>query len=50
MEAVRKVKMETKPSVLCQGLDPAFYDMLMHARSLNFDQKPDYAKLQASLD
>lgn len=48
MENVRKTKMETKPSALCQGLDSSFCDLLVHARSLNFNQTPDYSKLRAS--
>ena len=48
MEAVRKTKLETKPTMLCQGLDSAFCDLLVHARTLNFTQTPDYSKLRAS--
>ena len=48
MENVRKTKMETKPSALCQGLDSSFCDLLVHARSLNFNQTPDYSRLRAS--
>lgn len=49
MQKVRKVKMELKPVTLCQGLDKSIQDMLMHGRSLSFDQTPDYHILRKSI-
>lgn len=46
MDKVRKTKMETKPAVLFMGMDKSIHDILVHARSLTFDQTPDYSLLR----
>lgn len=49
MDKVRKTKMEIKPVILSQGLDKSFTDILLHARSMSYDQTPDYQALKKSL-
>lgn len=49
MDKVRKIKMETKPAVLCMGIDKSILDMLVHARSLAFEQQPDYHMMRKSV-
>ncbi|KAI9355555.1 kinase-like domain-containing protein [Pilaira anomala] len=43
---IYKIKCETKPEKLCEGLEPEFVECLKYARSLDYAQKPDYKKLK----
>lgn len=49
MDKVRKAKLEVKPGVLCSGMEKCFLDMLVHARSVAFDQAPDYHLLRKGI-
>jgi len=49
-EVVRNIKTHVSPGKLCAGLDKAVFDLLHHARSLRFDQQPDYEGLRNSFN
>jgi serine/threonine protein kinase len=44
---VMKLKIDTTPEQLCEGLPPAFVHYFRHVRSLEFDQSPNYALLRS---
>jgi serine/threonine protein kinase len=39
-----EIKRETSPEILCEGLEPPFLGFLSYARSLKFDEMPDYLR------
>ena len=43
---IQEKKLETPIDVLCRGLPDEFATYLKHARSLNFNEKPDYSHLR----
>ena len=46
MMKARKLKTDTKPSTLCLNIETSILDLLLYARGMNFDQAPDYDKLE----
>jgi hypothetical protein len=46
--ATMNKKMGTTIEYLCRGIPREFGDFLRYARSLGFDEEPDYASLRAS--
>jgi len=44
---IRRVKEQTSSSTLCMGLDDCFAHLLLHGKSLAFDEEPAYARLEA---
>merc|ERR1719183_281253 len=49
-ELIRKKKLSTSDEELCAGLPQEFVQYFKHCKSLEFDERPDYMKLQGLLD
>lgn len=46
MTEVMRLKSETRLQGLCDGLDKGFLDMLVHVKSLAFQEEPQYEKVK----
>lgn len=46
-EHIMEKKMGTAPEILCRGLPVEFCSFLKYARSLKFDETPDYSYLRS---
>lgn len=48
-DKIKEKKIETSIAELCQDLPPEFAEYLTYVRNLNFEEEPDYARLQTLL-